>query len=77
MTLPYEIEKKIRNNLNAAVRHLNEAMTTAHQVWPDAMATAFISVESGNLQLYIARNEDSLEMVESNLTEHFWDAIIN
>jgi hypothetical protein len=76
MTLPEDLEKRIQNKLNAAVRLLDEAMTEAETFWPEATATAFVSTDSGKLQLYIARDEDSLEMTASKLTEHFWDAIV-
>lgn len=76
MTLPPDLEKKIQSKLNAAIRLLDEAMTDAQGFWPDATASAFVSTDSGKLQLYIARNEDSLEMTGSKLTEHFWDALV-
>jgi hypothetical protein len=58
------------------VRILDEAMTAAESFWPEATATALVSTDLGNLQLYIARDEESLEMISSKATEHFWDASV-
>jgi hypothetical protein len=75
-SLPEKLEKQIQNKLNTAMRILDEAMASAQEFWPEATASAFVSIDSGKLQLYIARDEDSLEMLASKLSDHSWDAIV-